>query len=157
VDDETRDALDYVAIRRLLDAYGDAVNRRAWPELADLFRPDATVTIDKRDSDPVELHGPGAVGAFIDGAIARYDLFLFSVLHAHVALRAGGDADAATARVVIHEIRHDATAGARSDAYGLYRDRYVRKAGRWWLAGRRYASLARTGADLVVFPFPSDG
>ena len=33
-------------IRRLQHAYADVVNRRAWPELEELFRPDAEVVID---------------------------------------------------------------------------------------------------------------
>ena len=38
--DPAAETVDYVAIQRLQAAYADVVNRRAWPELADLFRPD---------------------------------------------------------------------------------------------------------------------
>lgn len=53
--------------------------------------------------------------------------------------------------------RRACDSGRRSVAYGVYHDDYREVRGRWWIAGRRYHSLARTGtgpADLDVFPFP---
>ncbi|GIU86561.1 MAG: hypothetical protein KatS3mg009_1076 [Acidimicrobiia bacterium] len=152
---ELRDALDEFAIRRLHDAYGDVVHRRAWSELAGLFLPDAVVTVDRRDAAPLELTGPGAVGRFVGDAIARYAHFGFTVLTAHVSPRAGGDPDRATARVHINEVRVDHE-GRFSTAYGVYRDEYRRAGGRWWYARRHYASLARgtPGERFDVFPHP---
>ena len=49
--------------------------------------------------------------------------------------------------------RHD-TAGEWTEAYGLYRDDYVRRDGDWRIAGRRYRSLARTGPRIESFGIP---
>ena len=38
------ETVDYVALRRVQNAYADVVTRRAWPELVDLFLPDAIIT-----------------------------------------------------------------------------------------------------------------
>jgi hypothetical protein len=63
--------------------------------------------------------------------------------------------DRATSRLWMSEVRHDPVAG-RSDAFGLYRDEHCRIDGRWWFAGRRYQTLARTlSPDLSIFPMPA--
>jgi hypothetical protein len=145
-----QETVDYIAIRRLQAAYADIVTRRAWAELSTIFRPDAKVVVDKMDGEPLTLDGPGGVGDFISAAIAHFDFFEFVVLNTVVEL----DGDRASARMYIWELRHDPV-GGRSDAFGLYRDDHVRVDGRWWFAGRRYQSLARTvPADVSVFPFP---
>lgn len=148
-----RETVDYVAIRRLQDAYADVVTRRAWPELRDLFRPDAEVVVDVRNHEPRTLVGPDGVGSFIDSAIARFGYFQFVVLGTRVDL-GGDDPDHATARLYMCELRQTADDGRHSVAYGVYHDEYVRHEGRWWFAHRRYHSLARTAPDLTVFPFP---
>ena len=153
VDPALQDTVDEVAIRRLHHTYGDIVNRRAWAELRECFLPDATVTVDKRDAEPIEMVGPDAVGTFIGRSIEQYAFFGFTCLNARISLRAGGDTDYATARVYINEVRVDHV-GGWSTAYGLYEDEYRRADGRWWYARRRYHSLARTAPDFVVFPYP---
>jgi hypothetical protein len=155
-DEQMRDAVDEIAIRSLHHAYADVVNRRAWQELRDLFVPDATVTVDMRTADPHVLEGPDALGAFIGGAVERFDFFELAVLSARVFLRVDGDADRAQARMYMNEIRHDAASGRWSMAYGLYQDRLVRVDAGWRFARRDYHSMARTAADLDVFPFPPD-
>jgi len=154
MDDELRDALDHIAIGRLLSAYADVVNRRAWGELHALFQPDAVVRVDTVTNPVVTCSGPGELGTFIGGAIERFSFFEFVVLNAHVDLRTGGDPDAAAARVFMCELRQDRVTGDFSRAFGLYRDRYRRADGRWAFAGRDYQSLARTGGE--VFPLPDD-
>lgn len=150
----TEDAPHYLAIQRLQSAYADAVSRRAWPELGDLFLPHAVVRVDKRAGEPIEIVGPDALGAFIGEAITRFEHFQFVVLNARVRLRAGGDPYAATGRMFMHELRFERAAALWSDAYGVYHDRYEQHDGRWWFARRRYHSLARAGRDVEVFPFP---
>jgi hypothetical protein len=146
-----QETVDYIAIRRLQAAYADIVTRRAWDELAQIFRPEAQVVVDKMDGQPLTLDGPKGVGDFISGAIAHFDFFEFVVLNTVIDI----DGDRASARMYMWELRHDPL-GGRSDAYGLYRDEHVRVDGRWWFAGRRYQSLARTvPADVSVFPFPT--
>ena len=145
-----QETVDYIAIRRLQSSYADIVTRRAWPELARVFRPEAEVVIDRRDGQPLVLRGPGGVGEFIAGAIAHFELFEFVILNTVIEI----DGDRATARMYMWELRHDPAAG-RSDAFGLYRDEYRRVEGRWWFANRRYQTLARTlPADYSVFPLP---
>ena len=137
-----------VALHRLQAAYGDAVTRRSWDEVRSLFEPDATVDIDTRTREPFRLEGPDAVVAFIERALEPFRFFELAILNATVDL-AG---DTATGRVYIHELRHD-RAGAWTEAYGLYQDRYVRRDGAWRIQGRRYCSLARRGPGSAVESF----
>jgi hypothetical protein len=152
VEPELRETVDYIAVRRLQDAYADVVTRRAWPELLDLFRPDAELVLDLRSGEPRVFVGPGAIGQFIEASIERFSRFQFVVLGTRVALES--DADRATARLYMCELRQSVAEGNESVAYGVYHDAYVREDGRWWFAHRRYHSLARTAPDLAVFPFP---
>jgi ketosteroid isomerase-like protein len=141
-----------VAIHRLQAAYADAVTRRDWAEVRLLFEPDAVVHIDTRTRDPFVLDGPDAVVEFIDGAIRRFTFFEFTILNATCDV-AG---DEATGRVYLCELRTDA-GGEWSEAYGLYRDAYRRRGGRWRIAGRRYSSLARRGPDgTEAFTLPTE-
>lgn len=146
-----QETIDYIALRRLQSAYADVVTRRAWPELAGLFRPEAEVVIDRMDGKPLVLHGPQAVADFISKAIAHFDLFEFVVLNTVIDIQG----ERASARMYMWEARHDPVAG-RSDAFGLYRDEHRRIDGRWWFTGRRYQTLGRSlGPQLAVFPLPA--
>jgi hypothetical protein len=152
-DAELRAALDQLAIGRLQAAYGDAVTRRAWDELGPMFRPDCPVRLDLRDGTVHEHVGPEAVGAFIAASIERFEFFEFALLNAVIDV----EGDRATGRLYMWELRQDAATHRWSNAFGLYRDRYERVAGRWVFAERRYSSLARTAADgdgMAVFGIP---
>jgi hypothetical protein len=143
-----------VALGRLQAEYGDAVTRRDWDAVRALFEPDAAVHLDLRDREPITLDGPGALVEFVDAALARFTFFQLTIVNATVAVEPG--ADQATGRLYICEKRVDAD-GTWSEAHGLYRDEYRRRDGAWRIAGRRYSSLARTGADGVeAFTLPSD-
>jgi hypothetical protein len=152
--DVARETIDYVAITRLQSAYGDAVNRRAWPEFDQLFLPTAPVRVDTVTNPVVDVTGPTELGAFIAGAIERFAFFEFVILNTHVDLHG----DSARGRVFMCELRqeHDEAGGHWSNAFGVYHDDYVRRDARWWFARRRYQSLARfsTTARADVFPFP---
>jgi hypothetical protein len=150
---ELREAVDYLAIRRLQDAYADVVTRRAWPELHDLFRPDCELVLDVRDGEVRTFVGPDGIGRFIADAITRFSYFQFVVLGTRVNVASNGP-DGSSARLYMCELRQDAADGRGSVAFGVYHDDYVRIDGRWWFARRRYHSLARTAPDLAVFPFP---
>ena len=147
-DDATTRAL--VAVQRLQAAYGDAVTRRAWPEVRSLFAPDAVVHIDTRTRAPFTLEGPDALVTFIERALEPFVFFEFAILNAVAEV----DGDAATGRVYICELRHD-RAGEWTQAFGLYQDQYVRRGATWRIQERRYASLARTGPAIESFPMPS--
>ena len=145
-DAELRDTIDYVAIRRLQAAYADTVTRRAWAEFHEQFLADCPVRVDTVTNPAIDLTGPEEVGRFIGGAVERFEFFEFVILNAHIALRAGGDPDAAHARLYMAELRQDAANGHWTNAFGLYRDEYRRVDGRWWFASRSYQSLARQWA-----------
>ena len=149
--------VDEAAVRSLQQAYADVVNRRAWAELRDLFLPDLVLELDL-GTTVLRADGPDGVGAFIGERLDEFDFFEFVVLSATVALAPDGDPDRATARLYMCELRHTVADGAFSVAYGVYEDEHRRVDGRWWFAGRRYRSWARTAAGpdraLDVFPFP---
>lgn len=146
----------YIAIRRLQNRYADVCTRRTWPELAEVFLPDAVVELDIRSGGLLRLEGPAAVGEFIGTAIAGFEFFEFVILSHRIELHPTGTA--AAGRMYMCELRQDADTGRFTVAYGVYHDDYREVDGRWWIAGRHYHSLARTGttgvADLDVFPFP---
>src|SRR6201995_1808953 len=155
IDDRLAEALEHQAGSRLQRDYGDVVTRQAWSELSGLFRDDAVVSVNTRQSEALEFVGGPAIGAFIEKSIERFEHFEFAVLNHVAALDA--DLRAASGRVYIWEIRQERASGRWANAYGVYQDRYVRdEDDRWWYASRRYSSLARTAPDLLVFPFPDD-
>ncbi len=143
-------------VRRLQHAYADVVNRRAWPEMEQLFLPDAPVLVDRRVGEPLRLVGAKALGDFIAGAIAQFEFFEFVVLNAHVVFPRGALAGEATSRLFMCEVRQHRESGRMTTAFGLYHDRYLLGGDRWRFAERRYHSLARHGADLEAFPLPTD-
>ena len=149
-----------VAISRLQSRYADVITRRAWDELAELFRPDTVVHLDTVTAPPRDLVGPEGFLAVIPGAMARFDHFTFVILNAVSELDPGWDEagpgapPSARGRIFMCEIRHEPERDAWSAAHGLYQDRYVHRDGRWWIVERHYRSLARTGPDEAVFGLP---
>ncbi len=143
MDEDLRQTVDHISISRLQSAYADVVNRRAWPELADLFLPDATVDLDLVTSERREIFGPVDLGHFISSALERFSFFEFVILNAHVELWPDGDVDKATARVFMCELRQEVGETDRNEIFGLYRDTYLRRDGSWWFAHRRYRTMAR--------------
>ena len=147
--DELRDALDYIAIARLQATYGDVITRQAWDELEALFVPDAPITLDLRTGTPIELIGAAALGSMVATAIERFEYFQFALLNSVVDVVDIGDPSdpegrTATGRLYMWELRQNVADGKWSNAYGLYRDQYVRHEGRWAIGSRSYSSLART-------------
>lgn len=153
--DAMTETVDHAGVERLQRAYADVVNRRDWPALADLFTPDAVIDLDLVTAEPHRIVGPATLGDFVGGAIERFSFFQFVILNSHVELWPEGDPDAATARVFMCELRQTAGETARNDAFGLYRDRYVRVDGRWLFAHRRYRSMGRFPPG-DTFPLPAD-
>ncbi len=147
--------IDDSEIRQLQSSYADVINRRAFAELDELFLPDCPVVIDTRRGAPIVAVGPGGVAEFVGPAVARFDFFEFVILSTRLFV---DGTDEVSGRLYMCEIRHDPAAG-RSDAFGVYHDRYRRVDGRWWFAHRRYHSLARTAAGgsaapMDTFAFP---
>lgn len=146
---------DVVALERLQARYADVVTRRAWAELAEVFRPDTVVHVDTVTRPVMEFAGPEEFGRFVAGAIERYDYFAFSILNAVVDLGGPGDPpDEARGRFFMREVRHETATDTWPDALGVYQDRYVRIDGRWWIAERWYRSMARLGSPDLIHPPP---
>jgi hypothetical protein len=151
------DTVEYVAIRRLQDAYADVVTRRAWDELDDIFLPDGVVELDTRQGDMIRMDGPHELGEFISRAIEQFDFFEFVTLNTRIEIGAAGRAHTAEARLYMCELRTDRETRRWNNAFGVYHDRYRRHDNRWWFAHRRYHSLARPAADgatVDAFDFP---
>jgi hypothetical protein len=156
-DAELRTMLDQFAVGRLQAAYGDAVSRQAWDEVAAMFAPDCAVHLDLRDANTRTITGGEAMAAFIAASIERFEFFEFALLNSVVEIAPSGDE--ATGRLYMWELRQDRETDRWSNAYGLYRDRYQRRDGHWLFAERCYSSLARTDPDgdgMLVFPIPGD-
>ncbi len=146
---------DYVAIERLQRRYADLVSQRRWSDLPNLFEPDCFVDLDLRDRS-MEFRGGEAIASFIEGAIARFDFFVFSILNA-VIEELDVPMGRATGRIYICELRHDPASDEFSQAFGLYRDVYRRRPDGWKFAQRYYSSVGRHEADgFVAFPIPTD-
>ena len=147
---------DYIAIRRLQDAYADVVSRRAFGELSNLFLPDAPVMIELPGGTR-EVRGPEDFGRYVEKRIAGLEFFQFVILNSVVDLLVDGDPDRARARTHMCELRQGGDDGRFTVLYGLYRDDYARVDGRWWFAHRRFAPLAITARALDVFGYPELG
>jgi hypothetical protein len=150
---------DVVALWRLQSRYADVITRRAWAELHDLFLPDTTVHVDTVTAPPRTFVGPGALGEFVAGAIARFDHFAFVILNTVVDLDPapdGTEPTTARGRIFMCEVRHDQASDSWRNAHGVYQDRYRHQDGRWWFAERHYRSMARTGPGGEVLGLPPD-
>jgi len=151
---------DVVALWRLQARYADVITRRAWPELHEVFLPDTAVHIDTVTAPPRSVVGPDAFGDFVATSIARFDHFTFVILNTVVDLDPPAEPEGpimeAGGRIFMCEVRHDAASDTWQNAHGVYQDRYRHLEDRWWIAGRRYRSLARTGPDAAVFGLPPD-
>jgi hypothetical protein len=146
------ETIEYTALRRLQNAYADVVTRRAWPELEELFVPDATITVDTRRGDPMRFEGPRALGEFIGASIERFAFFEFVILNTWLDIDVEGGT--ARGRMYMCELRQDRDSGQWTNAFGLYQDRFRRDGDRWWFQSRQYHSLARTAPANEVFAFP---
>ncbi len=154
--DELRDAVDEVALRGLVAAYADVVNRRTWNEFTDLFVADASITLDLRSAPMMQFTGPREIGDFIAGALDQYPFFEFVALNVRVALRVGGDENRAALRTFMCELRQDHD-GHPSRAFGVYQDDVRRVEDAWRFARRHYQSMGRGEYGLDLMPPPTFG
>ncbi|HTO00591.1 MAG TPA: nuclear transport factor 2 family protein [Microthrixaceae bacterium] len=155
-DDDLQATVDHVAIDRLQRTYADLVNRRAWDELHKVFMPSVEITLDLVSRPTIELAGSDAFADFIAPAMERFGFFEFVILNSHIELWPNEDHSAATARMFMCELRTLVGETERNDAFGLYRDRYVRAESGWRIAERRYQSLAQFPAG-TWYPLPDLG
>lgn len=149
----SEETASYLAIQRLLAAYADVVNRRAWGEFSELFLDDAKIDVTSSQRQPLELTGPEALGRFIGDAIERYEFFQFVFLNSRVELRL--EENTALGRNFMCELRQEKASGRWTQVFGVYHDRYRRIDGAWWFEHRSFNPLAATGRDNLVFDFPT--
>lgn len=140
-----------LAIRALLAAYTDVVNRRQWTELESLFLPEAKIELGTLQRTPLELVGPVALGRFIGEVTARFDFFQFVVSNVRLELRLAEGA--ALGRLFVCEYRWEKVAARWTQVFGVYCDRYRRVDGRWWFAQRVFEPLVSAGSDGDVVDF----
>ena len=151
------ETVEYVAIRRLQNAYADIVTRQAWTELADVMHPDCELALDLGDRS-MTIEGPDAIGAFIGTQLEQFSFFEFVILN--TVIDVGPTGSTATARMYMQELRQNVSDGRRTNAFGVYHDKMVRNAeGDWRFLTRRYGSYSRTDAvgpenEQVVFDLP---
>lgn len=119
---------DRLAIRELVAAYADAVNRRDAGRWGSLWAEDATWDLMGRT-----VAGRTAIVALWEGAMAGYAFVGFFCDLGHLDL----DGDRATGRVWTHETL-ETTDGTLTRPLGRYDDRYVRVDGQWRFAERRF-------------------
>lgn len=143
----------HLAIQRLLSAYADIANRRAWGELSELFLDDAKIDLTPLRPPPLELTGPESLGRFIAKAIERFDFFQFVLLNSRLEIRQGEEW--ARGRNYICEYRREKESAKWTQVFGVYHDRYRRIEGRWWFEHRTFNPLAATGSDNLVFDIPA--
>ena len=158
IDDRTlAETVEYVAIRRTQDRYADIVTRRAWAELHEIMRPDCPLLLDLGDQQ-MSYDGPDAIGDFIGEQLEQFEFFEFVILNTVIEIDL--DAGTAGARMFMQELRQNVSDGRRTNAFGVYHDRFERDDdGCWWIARRRYGSFSRTQVDgpeheQIVFPLP---
>lgn len=143
-----------VALERLLAAYADAVNRRAWSEFTELFQHDAVIEITPSKSQALVVEGPGALGDFIGEAIEGFEFFQLVFLNSHFEIDASEGM--ARGRNFMVEMRQDRASGRWTRVFGVYHDRYRRVDARWRFEHRAFNALAATaGRDNHVFDFPT--
>jgi len=154
MDPALQETIDWVALRRLQDAYADIVTRREWAELADVFRADTRIVVDTR-AGRHEFVGPGPFGDFVRDSIEKFEFFEFVIRNTRLYIGEDGDPDAARGRMFMSELRQEQASGRWTTIHGVYHDHFRRVDGRWWFASRHYSSLARPAGDVEVFPYPS--
>jgi hypothetical protein len=143
---------DYLGVTQLQSAYADCITRRAWNELDQLFRPDATLLVsDGRSTRTIE--GPTAIGELIDRVVGSLDNIFFVNLNTRIELYTDGPGTA-RARTYIRELHFAEQLLVAKEIYGVYLDRYVHTEDRWWFATREWHALARTAPELTSHPDP---
>jgi hypothetical protein len=143
-DERLADALDYLDIRRLQNRY------------ADIVRPGCRLELNLGDN-MMAFDGPQAIGDFIAEQLTQFSFFEFVILNTVIEIDV--EAGVAGGRMYMQELRQNVSDGRRTNAFGVYHDRFERHDGAWWLAHRRYGSFSRTITqgpenEQAVFPLP---
>ena len=140
-----------LALRDLVHRYADAVSRCDSEAVAQCFTADGVWDVRGHG----ESQGRAEIAAFLDGLLDGWTTIVHALLSGRVHLDPT-DHDRATGRWYIAEFGQRAD-GTEVHFAGVYHDEYVRDAGRWRFARRRYDSMfRRVGDELTTSPFPAD-
>jgi hypothetical protein len=136
---------DRAAIQDLVTAYAYAVDDGDWARWEALFEPDALV--DYRSAGGI-AGSPAEVAAWMPGALAAFTFCMHTT--ATHEIRFTGP-DTATGRVHVFNRNGAEWDGAREivDVSAVYEDTYLRRDGRWRIAGRIEHTIAVTGGALA--------
>ena len=152
----TQNVEDQFLIRDLHSRYADVCSRKAFGDVHELILPDAYFVLDLRVTS-LAFRGPYEIGTFIAESLEAFDFFQFVVRNSVVTIDDSGEA--AGGRLWMSEMRRVKDTGMWSTIFGVYHDQYLKDAGSWMIAGRRYHSLARLSHGLEscdVFDFPEE-
>jgi hypothetical protein len=142
------DVADELALRDLVAAFADVVNRMTPEELRNVFTPDGEWLV----TGWGEHRGHDAVVAFLAGLLERWSVIFHAVHSGRIELAR----DRARGRWYISEFGQ-LRDGTEVRFAGVYHDDYVRTRDGWRFARRRYDGMfARTGDGVRVTPFPGD-
>ena len=140
---------DQLAVRDLLAAFADAVNRMRPADLRPLFTDDGEWVVTGWGAP----RGHDAIVALLDDLLVKWAMIFHAIHSGQVTL----DGDRARGAWYISEFGqlHD---GTEVRIAGVYHDDYVRGGdGRWRFSRRRYDGMfSRFGSDLKVTPYPAD-
>jgi hypothetical protein len=125
---------EHMAVQNVITRYCDAVTRRDWAALADLFAPGATWDV----IGHVTFHFAGAdIVPGIRGIVESTGRLVQINTPALIEI----DGDRATARSTIYELGTNKENTSRFEEPGLYEDVLVKKDGTWRFASRRFTIL----------------
>jgi uncharacterized protein (TIGR02246 family) len=147
----TQTIADEHAIRSLVHRYADAASRRDPAGVASTF----TVDGEWQAPELGRFTGRDAMVAFFTSMLGGWNMFLQG-LQSGVVVVDATHPDCATGRWFVQETGQRAE-GANLIIAGVYHDEYVRDAGSWLIARRRYDPLLRNADGAVTaLPFPTD-
>jgi len=122
---------DRLAIRELVDSYGDAVARHDATDWGSNWAQDAVWTLNLPDLPRVE--GRADIVALWSKAMAEYEYVLMTAKPGSIKV----SGDKATGRFWTSEITRLKT-GEEQRIAGRYEDEYVKRNGRWYFKSRSY-------------------
>jgi ketosteroid isomerase-like protein len=147
----TQTIADEHAIRSLVHCYADAASRRDPAGVASTF----TVDGEWHAPELGRFTGRDVMVAFFTSMLGGWNMFLQG-LQSGVVVVDATNPDRATGRWFVQETGQRAE-GANLIIAGVYHDEYVRDAGSWLIARRRYDPLLRNADGAVTaLPFPTD-
>jgi uncharacterized protein (TIGR02246 family) len=125
---------DRLAIRELVDSYGDAVTRYDAEAWGSNWAEDSVWTLNLPDLPKVE--GRKAIVALWSKAMAEYEWVLMTSKPGEIKV----SGDRAKGRFYTSEVTRLKT-GEEQRIAGRYDDEYVRRNGRWYFKSRNYTML----------------